>query len=382
MKSIISVVLIQNFFATYRKFVYDEINKSFNFTVLHPSNGNLIVPEISTPYSKKIKQFKYNNKNTNSFLWVFNKLHELKPDIIIHEFAVGILSLPFTFLYARIIGAKFILWSHGYDRKKGFNPSTNFLDKYRLWLMIKSDALILYGQKDKKLLSSYIDSSKIFVAQNTLDTKNHTVLRDILNNGDRQALKRELNFNTNFNLISIGRLYKEKKSELIIDVFEEINSLIPNVCSLHFIGDGEDLPVLKKMAIEKRLQDKIVFHGAIYDDKLNGKLLFASDMMIMTGPVGLSVVHSFSFDCPVIAFNGNNHGPEIEYIVDGETGFLIEEKSVPLMAKKIISYIESPLTQKIILKNIRAKLESELGVEKMVNGILCAIEYVSKNRNK
>ena len=71
--------------------------------------------------------------------------------------------------------------------------------------------------------------------------------------------------------------------------------------------------------------NNVVFHGAIHDDVKTGEILFACDMMVMPGYLGLSVNHAFCFDCPVMSFeqqkNGPFHSPEVEYVINNKTGF-------------------------------------------------------------
>ena len=70
-------------------------------------------------------------------------------------------------LFSKIFKFKLVFWSHGYNRKKGFDPKRSVPDKLRVYCLRSSDAVILYGENDKKLLSNYIDKNKIFVAYNT-----------------------------------------------------------------------------------------------------------------------------------------------------------------------------------------------------------------------
>jgi glycosyltransferase involved in cell wall biosynthesis len=378
MKKKINVVLIQRIFAEYRKSIYDELGKYLDFKVFN-TQGNSGILSAETPYSVSINQYKYGQKETNTFLFFWNKLFREKPDVIIHEFAIGILSLPLALLIARLWGKKFILWSHGYDRKVGFHPENNYGDKYRLWLMKKADSIILYGFEDKKLLSSYISPNKIFVAQNTLDTVGYAKVKNQLNKYDSNLIKQKYNFRAKYNLVTIGRIYKEKKSELLINVFKEIELLKPNLFSLHFIGDGEHLEEIKKEVSENHLDEKIIFHGAIYDEQLTGEMLFIADMMVMAGPVGLSVVHAYCFDCPVITFNQKGHGPEIEYIIHEKTGFVIDNFSTKRMAETIVEYLNNNELQSTILSTIQKKIKTELSINNMVQGVINAVNFSINN---
>ena len=71
---------------------------------------------------------------------------------------------------------------------------------------------------------------------------------------------------------------------------------------VHFVGDGPFLNELKAIAKQKGVEQNVFFHGSIHDDEKTGAMLYASDMMVMPGYVGLSVNHALNFDCPITTF--------------------------------------------------------------------------------
>ena len=149
---------------------------------------------------------------------------------------------------------RLILWSHGYNREKGFYPEKSFLDKLRVWWMNKADAIILYGQEGKKKIAPYLENSeKVFVAQNTLDTVLLLKIRDELERIGEEKVKKQIGFEEKYNLIYIGRLFKEKEPDRLIDVFKVISERLKSI-ELHIVGDGPMLNQLK--SISKRLKIK------------------------------------------------------------------------------------------------------------------------------
>ena len=100
----------------------------------------------------------------------------------------------------------------------------------------------------------------------------------------------------------IGRLLRYKQPQLLLDIYDSLSGTFGDTLCIHFVGDGESLEELKLQVKERHIEKNVVFHGAIYNDLKNGELLYCSDLMIMPGPVGLSVNHAFNFDCPVITY--------------------------------------------------------------------------------
>lgn len=280
-----------------------------------------------------------------------------------------------------------IFWGHMYDRTKGFSPAKSLLDRYRQWLWRKADAIIAYSQEERQLLvDCYIPQEKIFVAFNTVDTRSFLKVRDNLESEGKPAVKKRSGFVHEFNLTFIGRLYKEKQPELLLDLLIELTDRGIKSIAVHFVGDGEMTSVLKKRVEDARLENMVFFHGAIYDEALSGELLFCSDLMIMPGCVGLSVNHAFCFNCPVVTFKQVGqipaHGPEIEYIRDSKTGFQIANHTTSALADVVENYLLSADLRKTMRNEIRNFIERDCSIEKMAAGVVEAIKWTSAALNK
>ena len=379
------LVIIQRIFPEYQKPVFDAIYREIDFTLLHSSDRSGIKQSLS-PYATVIRKWKYGKRDTQLFLNVFGYIKENKPKVIVHELAIGILSLPFVLLARRIWGYKVIIWGHSYNRKIGFDTRKNLSDKYRLWLHKKADAIITYSNSEKEeLIKNKIESNKIFPALNTLDTNKYLPIRNRLQVIGKNNVKSELGFRHQFNLIFIGRLYEDKWPQYAIEVLNILVKKRSLSIGLHLVGSGKIEKALMEYSQKNDLQNNVFFHGEVYDDEWTGKLLYASDMMIMPGCVGLSVNHAFCFDCPVITFKSKGlvpaHGPEIEYIIDGQTGFIAKHRNIEDMAEMIFKYLNDHSLQEEMKIQIRNMIENICPVEKLVTGVINAIKYVKSDLN-
>jgi len=369
------VFIIQRIFSGYRKSVLNELNNYIDFILLHSENKSGIY-QVSAPYSKKIRSFQYSRNKTNLFLNVFPYILKNRPEIVIHEFSIGIASLLPTYLLTKLLGIKFILWGHGYDRSKGFNPEKSFNDKLRLFLIKKADAVIFYGREAKQLFAKYVNSNKLFVASNCLNTNILSAIRDKLEKEGREKLKKRIGFRDKYNLIFIGRLLKYKNAQILIDVYEYLVSIFGNIISIHFVGDGDYLNQLKEIVRYKGIENNIKFYGEVHDDTKNGELLYCSDLMVMPGPVGLSVNHAFNFDCPVVTYQQKGNGPEIEYLINEKTGFIVENHSAEAMALIISRYLKSKDIQNQMKINTRNIIETTCSVKNFIKGFEDARNFV------
>ena len=380
------IVVINRIFPKYRKDILSALHEQIDFVFLH-SQMKSGIKQVTAPFSWKVGSIKYASNHTNLFLNVFPYILRHRPKIIIHEFSMGIASLIPTLLWSKLLGSKIILWGHGYDHKSGgFHPDRSFKDRLGLFLMKRVDAVIFYGDNARQIMSGYVDKEKLFVAFNCLNTNDLSKIRHRLEMEGSAQVKKRLGFTHQYNLIYIGRLLKTKKPHLLIEMLKQLQGKYGGRLGIHFVGDGEEMASLKESVRANELEEDVIFHGAIYDDVLNGEMLYASDLMIMPGYVGLSVNHALNFDCPVMTFkqkeNGPFHSPEIEYLVDGQTGFIVEEHSAEALAKTVDQYLsDEQLTAHMQVK-IREMIEKTCSLENFIKGFAEARDYVLKSSKK
>lgn len=379
-----NIVIIQRIFSHYRKPIFDALSKKYNIKLLHGKIDNNIKQEVAD-YSYLIDIYKYGSGQTKCILNVFGALFKIKPKIIIHEFTPSILSLPILLLFKKLFGYKVILWGHGYNHNKKFEPYKKIDSLIRVLFMRWADATILYGKNAKNEIKKYISPKKLFVAHNTLDMSTLIKLRDNYRKVGKDKVKKDIGFNTKYNIIFIGRLLRSKFPRYCIDVLKVLNAKFPNQVSLHYVGDGPELDGLKNYADELALSSSVFFHGAVYNEELAGNYLFASDLMLMPGHLGLSVNHALGFDCPVFSFYGDwgkgpFHAPESEYVINGKSGFFAESRNIEQLSGLIIKYLNNTELQKSIHSQISYVVENVCSLENMITGFDECIHYVNRER--
>jgi len=328
-----------------------------------------------------VSYIKYWKKTTNVFLFVLSFLFKLKPKIVVHEANPSILSLPLVFFFCKISRAKFVLWGHGYNRNSIFNPSRYFKSYVRLLYLRLADAVIFYDYTTMIFFRKYLDSNKLFVAQNTIDTKKLTSIAKEFDIIGKNRIKKEIGFTADFNIIFIGRLLFEKDPFSALKIFEKVkNKFKGQTINLHFIGDGPARNHLIEYIKKNNLGSEVKLYGAIYDDIKIGKLLYGSDLVINPGYVGLNVNQSFCFNIPVFTFSqsasGPFHSPEVEYLKDGETGFFAEPYDYNELAEKIINYLKSTILQENLKSNIKFMVENVITIDNMLKGFTDCFEYL------
>ncbi len=380
-----NVVLVERVFSHYRQPVYDALDREVGIRLLFGKNNSGIHPGCAD-YAETIPSLQYGPGETHVLLFPLRRIRQVRPEVVVFDFALGMLNLPWILSACRRLGIRTAFWSHAYNRKTGFCPEHSALDQYRLFQLKKADALILYTQSDKAILEKYIPSERLFVAQNTLNTPALFQIRNALEREGREAVKTRCKIRHTWNIGFIGRLLSAKKPELLLAVYDHIRTQYGVRLGVHFIGDGEMLPLIREQAREKSMEEDVYFHGPIHDDQLSGELLFCFDLMVMPGDLGLSVNHAFCFNCPVVSFqrgkNGPFHGPEAEYVTDGETGFMVWPQTPQAMGAAIFHYLTDGEMKRRFSMHVRYAAEHVFPLEKMVGGVEEAIHFLVRSKRE
>ncbi|MFV0250425.1 MAG: glycosyltransferase [Bacilli bacterium] len=149
------------------------------------------------------------------------------------------------------------------------------------------------------------------------------------------------------NIISIGRLSKEKGYLDLIDVFENVNKICPD-WHLNIIGDGDQHQLIQNKIEKLNLTNSVTLHGFKNKNEID-KLLLKSSVYVMTSfteSFGIVLLEAFSFGIPTVAFDSAIGATEI--INNNWNGYLIENRDKEKMTRKIIELINN-INRRIIM---------------------------------
>lgn len=149
------------------------------------------------------------------------------------------------------------------------------------------------------------------------------------------------------NIISVGRLAKEKGYLDLIDIFKIVHQNNPDWV-LNIVGDGIEKDAIENKIKENNLENSIILHGFKNKDELN-ELYKNSSIYVMTSyteSFGIALVEAESFGLPILAFDSAQGAKEI--IKDEANGYLIQNRNISEMADKIDNLInDEELRQKL-----------------------------------
>ncbi len=139
-----------------------------------------------------------------------------------------------------------------------------------------------------------------------------------------------------FILTHISNYRPVKRAKDVVKIFAKVLEKKP--AKLMLVGQGPDMPEVKRVAKELGVYDKILFLGN--STEVN-KILCYSDVFILPSKsesFGLAALEAMAAKTPVIS---SNTGGLPEVNVHGVTGFLSDVKQVDDMAKNTLKLIES-----------------------------------------
>lgn len=148
-----------------------------------------------------------------------------------------------------------------------------------------------------------------------------------------------------YQFLAIGRFTATKAPQISIRAFAKVLDKFPQA-SFIFAGDGELMEECKKLVEDLKLTDKVKFIGWI-DQQMQIDLLGKSSVFIqhsVTAANGdaegtpVAIIEASAAGLPVVS---TKHGGIVDTIIDGETGFLVDEHDVDAMSEKMIYLLEN-----------------------------------------
>lgn len=286
---------------------------------------------------KKIGQLKGENGDYAKFKfqqWVakraLNKANLSNFDLAYIEYATGGV-LAMNSLMQK--GIPFIVHVHGFDvtttlNDKAFHSSLNNLFQGASYIITPSHhlkrVLICLGCPPQKIIP-------IFPVTNI-----ETI----------EPIDWKKNCGKDPSISFLGRLTPKKNPLALLEAFKLVINQIPNA-HLNILGDGPLLPEVKARIIQLGLSNNVRLFGIVNREAafkiLNSSWVYAQHSVTAHNgdqegfPVSLAEAAAHAL--PIVS---TIHSGITENVVDGKTGFLVQEYNFEQMAEKIIFLIKNP----------------------------------------
>jgi glycosyltransferase involved in cell wall biosynthesis len=237
-------------------------------------------------------------------------------DLIVLEDALHNLTYPLVRFW-RSRGAAVAYWGHGKDQS---------IDKVKGWKRISeklkrrfarnSEGYFAYTNGVRDILASHgIDSSKIFVLNNTIDiVAERSSYEPMIEK--RNELRRAAGLSDRRVLLHVGRLNKWKRLDFLGESVRSLRTENPEY-HLVVIGGGEQAFV---DSLRQDLGEEGFTHcGVIVEKAPLAEWYALSDAYVHPGDVGLGVVQTLCYDLTPVVIDRPTHNTEYEYLDDNNS---------------------------------------------------------------
>ncbi len=169
-----------------------------------------------------------------------------------------------------------------------------------------------------------------------------------------EGLRRRWHLNGKRVLVSIGRVSVEKNIRGLLRVFA---TLLPQHPETHLvlIGDGPDLPAVKKFAAQKKLTNNVTFVGDVRHDQLFTAGYYQLGEFFVTASLsetqGMTSLEAQMCGLPVVDYKSKG----LPFVV-GDAGVLVSENDEMAMSAAIVDLLEHQEK----LAALRARLTNNL----------------------
>lgn len=280
---------------------------------------NLQINYYKDDYKSKLHQIISNFKITKHYLKLQKTISKINPDIIIsvgqsekyivpllHTSAVKIREVHFNSNYRNLT-----------YKSKITSKILNFID---FKIMSKGYSKIILLTKE--------DKDTFFPNNNKYTYIHNPVVLPKSNNN---------HIDSNY-VIAVGRLSTQKDFISLIKAWNIVHKASPN-WKLKIVGEGPERSKLEKEIKKLNLGDSILLTG--YSNNVKKEML-ESSIFVMTSifeGFPLVLLEAMSYGLPIVTFD-YQFGPK-DIIKEGINGFLIENRSIENLSKKIILLIQN-----------------------------------------
>lgn len=175
---------------------------------------------------------------------------------------------------------------------------------------------------------------------------------------------------TKIRFVTVSRLVPWKGINFCIEAFSKIVKEHPSA-QLEIIGDGPQLAELQNQAETLGIEQNVIFLGSTSPNEVRNRLQH-SDVFLQHSinysngwyeGFGVSVTEASAMELPVIV---SRCGGIPDQVVDGETGYIIEQQDVEALSEAMKSLIENPDLRFQLGKNGRIRAKTHFDTTRQV----------------
>jgi glycosyltransferase involved in cell wall biosynthesis len=294
-----------------------------------------------------------------------------RPSLIHAHFGVGgVYALPL----ARRLGIPLVTTFHGFDATLA-TPAMLCSPEWAQYRLLRGR---LARQGDLFLcVSSFIRDRLLAMGFPEARTRVHYI------GVDCEAIRARDPGEETATILHVARLVEVKGTEYLIRAFAQVATRLPE-CRLVIIGDGPRRRRLEALAGSLALGERVRFLGAqshaeVLQWMRKAAVLALPSVRTATGRVeGLGMVSLEAAASGVPAI-GSRLGGIPEAVIDGRTGFLVPERDVDALARKLLDLLEDSAERHRMGGEARAHVERNFDLRRQTEALESLYDAVSSN---
>lgn len=356
------LLLVSNRVMHYRVSVYNYFWRRFRqegweFSVL----ANELQKQNSNPLRFEFTEMPFN------FFRYRQKVRETAPDAVILFLHMKDRILWPLAHWLKWAGIPFAIWT---KTRNLDDPDNRLRNAFFDYLHNLSDALILYTDSLRRYVSVR-NARKLFVANNTINFEDFPEVPE-----SKEQIKATLGVPFQKVVLFAGRIAEEgnrKKVDHLIEIFRELNR--PDL-GLIIVGSGLEEPLRSRMNPRNTL-----YLGEVHDPQnvQISRIFKMADICSIPGHVGLGVNQAFFWGLPMVTEHGRQP-PEIDYLQDGQNGYIVPENDVAALRERILFLADNDAELARLSANARNDILSRASIEAMFKGFFACADFLARDR--
>jgi glycosyltransferase involved in cell wall biosynthesis len=184
--------------------------------------------------------------------------------------------------------------------------------------------------------------------------------------------------------VHVGRFVDKKAPHLTILAFSKVLEQEPGA-RLEMVGTGPLLGSCVDLTIALGIEQAITFHGALPHEQvvniLTGARAFVQHSVVAqdgdSEGTALTVLEAAACRIPAVV---TRHGGFLDTVIDGLTGFLVDERDVDAMADRMLFLARNQEQAAIMGTQARSRVEQYFSHEKSASRLASILEWAAGKR--
>jgi glycosyltransferase involved in cell wall biosynthesis len=183
--------------------------------------------------------------------------------------------------------------------------------------------------------------------------------------------------------LAVGRFTPKKAPQLTLEAFAKVQRLIPSAV-LRMIGDGPLTTECRRSAQALGIEQSVTFLGtqppAVVRKEMRSARCFVQHSVVAADGESegtpVAVIEAGATGLPVVA---TRHAGIPDVVIEGETGFLVDEHDVDGMARCMLRLAEDPVLAGRLGGAARARVQSCFSMERSIGNLWRIIQSCVRN---